>query len=73
MPDEAICVAVNIALGKDLLMESLDEEVVGAVHGSGNRWCSSDGAREACIRAGTAEVEEVGQVLVDRAIIAAGN
>ena len=41
-------------------MRSLDEGVVGAVHGSGNGWCSGDGAREARIRAGAAEAEEVG-------------
>ena len=70
MPDKAIYVAVNIALGEDLPMESLDEEVVGAVHGSGNGWCSGDGTHEACIRAGAAEAE-VGQV--DGAIVAAGN
>ena len=53
-------------------MGSLDEDVVRAVHGSGNRWCSGNGAQEACIRVGAAEAE-VGQALVDGAIVAAGN
>ena len=39
MPDKATCAAANIILGDDSPMESLAEEVIRAVSGSGGEWC----------------------------------
>ena len=72
-PDKAICAVADLVLGDNSWMESLDDEAVGAVSGSGSGWCSGNGAREARTRSGAAEAEEAGQALVEGAIMAAGN